>query len=513
MTTAAEMLQGEFASFADVIHAHATERPDDIVIVAGDRRMSFAEFDSYGNRIAAGLQRDGVQSGEAVSICGLNGWAYAVLWLGILRAGGTVAPLAQSSTPEALASMVDDCGTRLLFADRAILDTLTLPEGVMPITLDGDAAFEAWLPEAGTKPDPVAIDPEQGFNIIYSSGTTGTPKGIVHSHQMRWRQITAFGGMIFTPAASAILSTPLYSNTTLVTFLPCTGNGGKAVLMQKFKTKEFLELSQCEKVTTAMLVPVQYKRLMEEPDFDSYDLSSYQMKFCTSAPFATELKADILKRWPGGLVEFYGMTEGGGSCALRAHKFPDKLHTVGQPMSGHEILLIGEDGREVPQGEIGEIVGRSGTIMKGYHNRPEQTRDTEWYDEEGNRFIRTGDVGRFDEDGFLTLMDRRKDMIISGGFNIYPSDLEAVVVEHPQVEEVAVIGVPSEDWGETPVGVVVGPGDAGAIRNWANARLGKTQRLAAVHIVDELPRSAIGKVLKRELRESLKLAGFDQVVK
>jgi len=166
-----------------------------------------------------------------------------------------------------------------------------------------------------------------------------------------------------------------------------------------------------------------------------------------------------------------------------------------------------------PQGEIGEIVGRSGTIMKGYHNRPEQTRDTEWYDEEGNRFIRTGDVGRFDEDGFLTLMDRRKDMIISGGFNIYPSDLEAVVVEHPQVEEVAVIGVPSEDWGETPVGVVVGPGDAGAIRNWANARLGKTQRLAAVHIVDELPRSAIGKVLKRELRESLNLAGFDQVVK
>lgn len=505
MTSAAELLQGEFASYADVIRAHARERPDDIVIVAGDRRISFAEYDRYGDRIASGLQRDGVQPGEAVSICGLNGWAYATLWLGILRAGAVVAPLAQSSTPEALRLMVEDCGTRLLFADQSILDSIAVPDGVTPVTLDDDAAFEAWLPDAGATPGPVEIDPEQGFNIIYSSGTTGTPKGIVHSHQMRWRQVTAFGGTIFSPDAAALLSTPLYSNTTLVSFLPCVGNGGKAVLVQKFKTKEFLELSEREKVTTAMLVPVQYKRLMEEPDFDSFDLSSYQMKFCTSAPFAAELKADILKRWPGGLVEFYGMTEGGGSCALRAHEFPDKLHTVGQPMPGHEIRLIDEDGKEVPQGEIGEIVGRSGTIMKGYHNRPEQTRETEWYDEEGKRFIRTGDVGRFDEDGFLTLMDRRKDMIISGGFNIYPSDLEAVVIEHPEVEEVAVIGVHSDDWGETPVGVVVGPSDAEAIKEWANAKLGKTQRLADVHIVDELPRSAIGKVLKRELRESLSL--------
>lgn len=505
MTTAAEMLQSEFASFADVIHAHATERPDAVAIVAPAKRVTFAELDGYADRIAAGLQEHGVQSGDCVAICGLNGWAYAALWVGILRAGGCVTPLAQSSTPEALALMLADSAATLFFADASIASDMDLPDTVTHVTLDSDAAFEAWLPEEGVSPAPVKIDPGQGFNIIYSSGTTGTPKGIVHSHQMRWRQVTAFGGAIFTQDSSAILSTPLYSNTTLVTFLPCIGNGGKAVLMQKFNTREFLELSEREKVTTAMLVPVQYKRLMEEPDFDSFDLSAYQVKFCTSAPFAAELKADILKRWPGGLVEFYGMTEGGGSCALRAHEFPDKLHTVGQPMPGHEILLIDEEGKPVPQGEIGEIVGRSGTMMNGYKNRPEQTRETEWYDEDGNRFIRTGDVGRFDEDGFLTLMDRRKDMIISGGFNIYPSDLEAVVAEHPEVEEVAVIGVPSEDWGESPVGVVVGPGDAEAIRAWANEKLGKTQRLAAVHIVDELPRSAIGKVLKRELRDRLKL--------
>jgi acyl-CoA synthetase (AMP-forming)/AMP-acid ligase II len=505
MKTAAELLQSDFASFADVIHAHATERPEAGAIVAGDRAISYAELDRYGDRIAAGLQREGVEPGEAVSICGLNGWSYAVLWVGILRAGAVVAPLAQSSTPEALALMLEDCGARLFFADQNLAGTIEIPNGITHVALDDDTAFEAWLPDDGVAPDPVAIDPDMGFNIIYSSGTTGTPKGIVHSHQMRWRQVNAFGGVIFTRDTVALQSTPLYSNTTLVNFLPCLGNGGKDVLMQKFDTIGFLELSQREGVTTTMLVPVQYKRLMAEAKFEDYDLSSYQVKFCTSAPFAAELKADILARWPGGLVEFYGMTEGGGSCALVAHEHPDKLHTVGQPMAGHDIRLIDEQGKLVGAGEVGEIVGRSGTIMKGYHNRPEQTRETEWYDEEGNRFIRTGDVGRFDEDGFLTLMDRRKDMIISGGFNIYPSDLEAVVKEHPEVDEVAVIGVKSEDWGESPIGVVVGPSDADAIKLWANERLGKTQRLAAVHIVDSLPRSAIGKVLKRELRESLKL--------
>jgi acyl-CoA synthetase (AMP-forming)/AMP-acid ligase II len=228
------------------------------------------------------------------------------------------------------------------------------------------------------------------------------------------------------------------------------------------------------------------------------------MKFCTSAPFHADLKADILQRWPGGLVEFYGMTEGGGSCMLEAHNFPHKLHTVGKPAEGHDMRVIDEDERELPVGEIGEVVGRSASMMVGYHNQPGKTREAEWYDAQGNRFIRTGDVGRFDEDGFLTLMDRRKDMVISGGFNIYPSDLEAVLRKHEGVADAAVVGVPSKEWGETPVAFVVprdGAPAAEELRAWANAQVGKTQRLADVRYVDELPRSEIGKVLKRELRE------------
>ena len=229
------------------------------------------------------------------------------------------------------------------------------------------------------------------------------------------------------------------------------------------------------------------------------------MMFCTSAPFAAALKADVLARWPGGLVEFYGMTEGGGSCALPAHEHPDKLHTVGKPMEGHDLRLIDDAGREVARGEMGEVVGRSGAMMIGYHGQPAKTREAEWTSPAGERFIRTGDVGRFDDEGFLTLLDRKKDMVISGGFNIYPSDLESVLREHPAVADVAVVGVPSQQWGETPVAFVVPVANCAQseadLLAWFNQRIGKTQRLASLHYLTELPRSAIGKVLKRELRD------------
>ena len=200
------------------------------------------------------------------------------------------------------------------------------------------------------------------------------------------------------------------------------------------------------------------------------------------------------------------MTEGGGTCILDAHLHPTKLHTVGRPAATSDIRLIDEDGHEVAPFDAGEVVGHSPGMMTGYHGQPDKTREAEWFDATGKRFIRTGDVGRFDADGFLTLIDRRKDMIISGGFNIYPSDLEAALRQHPAVHDVAVVGVPSEQWGETPVAFVVP--NAGAtptadgLKDWYNQRAGTTQRLSDLRFVDALPRSAIGKVLKRELREA-----------
>jgi acyl-CoA synthetase (AMP-forming)/AMP-acid ligase II len=327
----------------------------------------------------------------------------------------------------------------------------------------------------------------------------------VQGHGMRWAHVRRGAKYGYGRDTVTLLSTPLYSNTTLVVFFPTIAYGGCVILMPKFDAAGYLKLAEQHRVTHTMLVPVQYQRLMAHPAFDAHDLSSFRFKFSTSAPFNAALKADVLKRWPGGLIEFYGMTEGGGTCILEAHLHPDKLHTVGQPAEGSDIRLIDESGREVAPGEAGEVVGHSAGMMVGYHRQPEKTREAEWFDPAGKRFIRTGDVGRFDDDGFLTLFDRKKDMIISGGFNIYPSDLEAVLRGHAAVADVAVIGVPSEQWGETPVAFVVRrAGDdtaADALLQWANAQLGKTQRLARLQLIDELPRSAIGKVLKRELRE------------
>ncbi|THD35238.1 MAG: 4-coumarate--CoA ligase [Sphingomonas sp.] len=508
--SAADLLTSDFATLPDIIREHGKERGGKTAVADDNTILSYAELDALMDRIAAALQRDGVEQGQSVAIIASASVEYAAVFLGTLRAGCVAAPLAPSSTPESLAAMIEDCGAPIVFVDG---DNATAIAGqdiaAKQVRLDTQA-FHDWLAPEGAKSAPVTIDPSHGFNIIYSSGTTGTPKGIVQSHAMRWAHIgrNSAGGY---GEAVTMNSTPLYSNTTLVSFLPTLGWGGTSVLMKKFDARRFLELAEKHRATHAMLVPVQYQRIMGLPDFDSFDLSSFRLKTSTSAPFAPALKADVLARWPGVLIEFYGMTEGGASTGLNATEHPDKLHTVGQPLAGHDMRLIDDEGNEVPQGEVGEVVGRSPAMMTGYHGRRQATADAEWYDSEGNRFIRHGDIGRFDEDGFLILLDRKKDLIISGGFNVYPVDIEAVLKTHPAVHDCTVIGVPSEAWGETPVGFYVPDTGVNAseaeIMAWTNAQLGKTQRLSALHAINELPRSAIGKVLKRELRDRLTQGG------
>jgi acyl-CoA synthetase (AMP-forming)/AMP-acid ligase II len=510
ISSAAQLAQ-PFGTLAGLIRAHAAEQPSHVALIEGECRLDYAALDALVDRVASSLQRDGLGRGAAIAICATTSLEYAALFLGALRAGVAVAPLAPSSTAESLAAMALDADARLLFVDAEVakaLAPLHSTIGASVITLDGsDAgiAFADWLAAEGARPRQVEVEPGDPFNIIYSSGTTGTPKGIVQPHAMRWIHIQRAVTYEYGLQAVTLLATPLYSNTTLVSFIPSLAFGGAVVLMPRFDAVRYLELAQRHRATHTMLVPVQYQRLMAAPEFDDYDLSSFRMKSCTSAPFAANLKADILERWPGGLLEVYGMTEGGGATFLAAHEFPQKLHTVGKPAPGHDIRLIDDAGHEVAPGEAGEVVGNSPGMMSGYHNRPDLTAQAEWFDASGRRFIRTGDIGRFDSDGFLILLDRKKDMIISGGFNIYPSDLEAVVRGHPAVAEVAVVGVPSQRWGETPVAfVVTGPGDsttAAALLAWVNERVGKTQRLAGLELVPILPRSGIGKVLKRELRQ------------
>lgn len=507
-------LDADFGSFAALLNAHALNQPERIALYEGEDQLTWAQTMSRVNSIAAQLQADGLEPGQAVSILGTTTVNYALAYLGAIVAGGCAAPLTTSAAPAQLAAMMADSGATHLFIDNAKraellasgIDLPVLKHIMLDEAAKGAPALADWFAAKNSDPVVVEADPASAFNIIYSSGTTGTPKGIVHSHQMRWYQMavgenTGYG----KPGQVSLLSTPLYSNTTLAMFLPTMAYGGTAVLMRKFDCGQWLTLAQALPATHTMLVPVQYQRLLDYETFDDFDLSSLRYKTCTSAPFSAELKAEVLKRMPGALVEAYSMTEGGVVCILLAHLHPDKLHTVGVPWGGSEVITIDENLKRLPPGEMGELVGRSRTMMSGYKNQPEKTEEASWYDENGDRWQRMGDIGQVDEEGFVTLMGRSKDMIISGGFNVYPRDLEEVLLQQPGVVDAAVIGIPSRRWGETPLGFVVtrqdSPIDLDELLSQANSQLGKTQRLSALRRISELPRSHIGKILKTELRD------------
>ena len=494
-----------------MVAQQANAQPQRTALVLEGQSLDFATLHRQIDRVAFALQAQGLQPGDVVAICANSSIPYVLTYFGALRAGVVVAPLAPSSTAEHLSAMLANSGAKLVFRDREIAQEWPVANdsAVRCIALDdapeAGAPWSTWIAPEGSVPQPVQPQPDWAFNLIYSSGTTGVPKGIVQSWAMRWSHLQRAIHNGYGPHAVSLCATPLYSNTTLVAALPTLALGGTLVLMRKFDTAKYLQLAEQHRATHTMLVPVQYQRLMREPRFDSTDLSTLQNKFCTSAPFHPHLKAEVLRRWPGKLIEYYGLTEGGVRCELHCHEFPHKLHTVGRPGPGADIRFIDENGKELPAGQQGEIVGRSAGMMTGYYGLPEKTKEAEWFSPDGLRFIRSGDVGSFDEDGFIVLGDRKKDMIITGGFNVYPSDIEGVLRQHPSVQECSVIGVPSEQWGETPVAyVVLQPGATTTlddVKQWLNERVGKTQRVADVRQLDQLPRSEIGKVLKRELRD------------
>ena len=512
-----DMLESDFGTLSALLSGHAIRQPAHPALTLDGVVLDYAALDERLDQVAASLQREGMGIGDVIAICAATSLEYAVVFLGGLRAGVTVAPLAPDMTAANLVRMLADSGAILLFLDNEVagrLEPLADEVRARRIALDDSSAgtrWSNWLAAPGAKPVPVAVQPDTPFNIIYSSGTTGAPKGIVLPHSFRWAQFKLFQGLGYGPDSVVIVTMPLYSNMTLSSFLPPLAMGSSIVLMSRFDAGRYLELAERHRVTHSMMVPVQFQRIMARADFDQFDLSSFRVKSCGSAHFPSVLKADVLARWPGELVEYYGMTEGGGVTVLDARRHADKLHTVGQPVAGHDMRVIDPQGRELPRGSTGEIVARSPTMMTGYHKLPEKTREVEWFDLDGQRFIRTGDVGYFDEDGFLVLLDRTKDVIISGGFNVFPSDLESVLRAHPDVVEAAVTGLPSQRWGETPVAFVIRRSGSGLtevqLMDWSQSRLNKPQRLAAVEFVDELPRNGIGKVLKRTLRDAWLASG------
>ena len=497
----ARLLRREFGRLDELVEAHALEQPQAPALVLGPRTVAYAPLAELTDRAAAALQRDGVRKGDVVAICAGACVDYIVLFLAASRTGVIIAPLATWLPLETICGLLDNSGAKRLFTDNPDLAAQS-PTEVVPMD-----DVEAWMAPAGSRPEPVDIGPEDVHCLMYSSGTTAAPKGVMQTYMSRWRLLSVIGA---TPQESYLVSTPLYSSVTTFAWAKPMAVGGAAVIMSKFDALEFLRLAERWRITNAVLVPVQCQRILAHPEFDQFDLSAFKSKVILAAPSTAELKAEMLRRWPGGLTDIYAMSEGGAAAYLDAAAHPDKLHTVGRPQPGVDLRVIDSDGQELAPGSIGEVVGRSRTMMQGYHNQPEATDQAFWTDDQGRRYVRSGDIGRIDDDGFLQILGRKKDTIISGGQNIYPTDLEAVIEQHPAVQDVAVVGRASVRWGEEPVVfATLNPGariDPSTLLAWVCERVGKPQRPAEVIILDELPRSPVGKVLKRHLRDLFQAA-------
>jgi acyl-CoA synthetase (AMP-forming)/AMP-acid ligase II len=346
-----------------------------------------------------------------------------------------------------------------------------------------------------------ALTSDDVFNIIYSSGTTGLPKGIIHTHGIRSAYCTTFASAFrITPESVVMHAGSLIFNGALVLFFPAFMLGAQYVLLKAFKPEEFLATIQREKVTHVMMVPSQVAAMLDSPACTPEALSSIEALCSVGAPLPVEHKARLRALAPGVLYELYGLTEG-FVTVLDKTDYDRRMGSVGTPTHFNEMRIVSESGVDLPPGEVGEIVGRGPLMMPGYHRRPDLTAEAI-----RDGWLFTGDLGYADEEGFLFLVDRKKDLIISGGVNVYPKDIEEVVATHPAVREVAVFGVPSEKWGEVPVAAVILRSDAAVtadeLREWTNARVAaKYQKVASVELREDFPRSSAGKTLKRVMRE------------
>ena len=504
----------------DLIARHGRWRAARTALIEGDRRLNWHEFEQLTARAANGLGAIGLGQGALVAVLMDNSLEMAVLLFGILRSGCVAVPLNVSISDGSVAAMLRDSQARAVFASgrhRGRIDSLRRELRIAPATVfvglgeaggaaqDGWLEFAAWL-EAQSPVLHATVRPEQECNIIYSSGTTGVPKGIVHTHRCRmyWASDLALA-LRYRSDCVTLCSLGMFSNITWVAMLCTVLVGGTLVIMAGFQAAAAVQLMARERVSHGSFVPVQLQRMLEVDGLERHDLASLDTFMCCGSPLPAGVKRDFPRRFACSLIELYGLTE--GLCTVLAPEdFERKTDSVGKPFLGTDLRIIGEDDREVPPGATGEVVGFGPLLMAGYHDNDAASLDATWLDPQGRRWLRTGDLGRLDADGFLYIVDRKKDMIISGGQNIYPADIEAVMRTHPGVADVAVVGVRSASWGETPVAVVVpaaSPPDPRELVDWTNARVGKQQRIRDVIWRESLPRNPNGKVLKRELRKDL----------
>ncbi|MCY3910268.1 MAG: AMP-binding protein [bacterium] len=478
------------------------------VAVDGGPSVAFAELRDRVRRLAAGLESAGVGRGDRVGLMADNGLVFFDVYLAAAYLGAAAVPLNTQLTDPELAFILSNADSTLTVATGDYTERLRAIGSTGPvIDADGDAYAELLASEPLADLDR-ASEGDTAL-IIYTSGTTGRPKGVCLTQRG-----LAFNGMTmalvqrFRPDDVYFSTTPLYHTATGTRVCSMLADGQTHVVLRSFSPESFFAAVAEHRVTITILVPAQIRRLLNHPGFEEADLSSLRLIVYGAAPTAGPLIREAYERFGCGLYQAYGITEGVSNVAgllpedhdLAMAGRPELLDSCGRVVAGVRIELHDDSGHLVAPGEVGEIWVKSEKVMAGYWRDPDQTAETLV-----DGWLRTGDLGRFDDDGYLYIVGRSKDMLISGGVNIYPSEIEAVLYDHPAVAEVAVVGRPDPKWGERPVAFVeLHPEESlDGLHDWCRQRLAKIKIPDEFIAVDSFPRTVTGKIRKVELREHL----------
>lgn len=500
-------------NIGSLISRHGRYRPDHLAVIIDDYRLTWQEFDRRVNRLANGLLGLGLKKGDKVAMILPNCLELLEVYWAVAKTGLVVVPLSPLLRGKGLSTLLHDSDAVMVITNASFVDILDPLKRQLPnIPADryfltdgpdtpGYSDYQALTTASDVEPEGVQIGPDDLYNIMYSSGTTGLPKGIMHTHHIRAMYGLSFAQSFRIMPESVVLHTgSLIFNGAFVVYIPVFFVGGTFILHRQFDAVELIETVAREKVTHIMMVPSQIIAVLNAPNFDPAKLQSLEMVGSIGAPLHREHKERLNRHLPNRFYELYGVTEGFVTI-LDKMDAPKKLDSVGTPPPFYDVKIIKEDGQEAAPGEVGEIAGTGTIRMLGYYKQPGLTKKTIV-----DGFIHSGDLGYVDEDGFLYLVDRKKDMIISGGVNVYPRDIEEIVVQHPAVREAAVFGIPSDKWGETPLAAVIlnepGSVTAEALRDWVNERVeARYQQVQQVVIREDFPRNAAGKTLKRVMRD------------
>jgi fatty-acyl-CoA synthase len=487
--------------------------PDKEAIVSETGRWTYGRWNDNSSRRALALQGLGITKGDHVATLFLNGNEVLETYLGLMKLGAVVVPLNVRLSAGELAYIVNHSdASALIFSTEFKKLVAPLRQNCPSVkhwVISGEKAlgdmvgFDDLLPDSPCQDPEVEVAERDLASILYTAGTTGKPKGVLLSHRnCIWAAASAASDVDYKPEYKVALVFPLYHAAAFGIFATNLYLGCTNVTMKQFDPAKVMELVQRERLNRIVFPPTVWNFILQLPDIGSYDTSSVRSLGSGAETMPLQTKERLLKLFPNaGLGETYGMTETIATIStLKPSDVLRKLSSVGKPFVNIELRIAGDGEKDVPQGEVGEILARGPNVMEGYYKDPSAT-------DEALRggWLHTGDLGKLDEEGFLTIVDRKKDMIISGGENIYPKEIEEVLYTHPKILEAAVIGLPDPVWGEKVHAVVAPkPGQQlteEEVANYCKSRIASFKKPKSVEFVDRLPRSPAGKVLKMVLRE------------